>query len=71
MDVIYHRNCLDGVFSSHLFYMITKVITNDKVDAFVMNMLKRVETKKEFESLEKTKEYEEIIDLTQDTLDKS
>ena len=41
MDIIYHRNCLDGVFSAHLFYMISKVINEGNLQNVVENFLHR------------------------------
>lgn len=27
MDVVYHRNCLDGTYSAYLLYLLSKSIT--------------------------------------------
>jgi hypothetical protein len=47
MDVIYHRNCLDGVFSAHMAYLISKVIQEADLNNFVDELLRRVQKKKE------------------------
>lgn len=51
MDIIYHRNCLDGVFSAHLFYMISKVIKQEDIDSLTKKLTQRSESKKEFECI--------------------
>lgn len=27
MDVVFHRNCMDGAFSAHLMYMFCKTLS--------------------------------------------
>jgi len=35
MDVIYHRNCLDGVFSSFIAYLLGRVGEATQIDDFL------------------------------------
>ena len=29
MDIVYHRNCLDGVYSSYLLYLASRVVEEE------------------------------------------
>ncbi len=40
MNIVYHRNCLDGAFSSFIFSIIGKKITEEELEEFVHRLLK-------------------------------
>ena len=35
MNVIFHRNCLDGAFASFCAFLASKLISNQELDAFL------------------------------------
>lgn len=35
MNVIFHKNCLDGAFSSYIAFLISKLITEDELNSFI------------------------------------
>jgi len=47
MDIVYHRNCLDGVYSGYLLYMASRVLGEEEIAGFVEKILRvREETGK-------------------------
>jgi NAD dependent epimerase/dehydratase family enzyme len=34
MNIIYHRNCLDGVFASYVIYMLSRVVSEEDLMKF-------------------------------------
>jgi hypothetical protein len=38
MDVIFHRNCMDGAFSAHSMYMFCKTLSKEGWDQFVNHL---------------------------------
>lgn len=35
MNIIYHRNCLDGAFSSFVLDLLGKIVNEEEIDAFI------------------------------------
>ena len=38
MDVVYHRNCLDGAYSAYAMYLFAKSLTQEALDEFLENV---------------------------------
>jgi RNA binding exosome subunit len=43
MNVIFHRNCLDGVFSSYIAYLTTKLTNEDELNNFIKEIKEAIE----------------------------
>ena len=43
MDIIFHRNCLDGAFSSYILYLLAKVIEPEEFESFVIKVIEKRE----------------------------
>jgi hypothetical protein len=39
MDIVYHRNCLDGAYAGLVLYLISKTVSQEKIEGFVKEML--------------------------------
>lgn len=40
MNIIYHRNCLDGSYSSYVMEIIGRIVSEQEMDGFIEKMLK-------------------------------
>ena len=40
MDVVYHRNCLDGIYASFLLELAARVIEREELEEFMVGMFK-------------------------------
>jgi hypothetical protein len=38
MDVIFHRNCMDGVFSSLIAFLTARIIDQTDIDRFLLEL---------------------------------
>ena len=40
MNIIYHRNCLDGSYSSYVMEIIGRTVSEEEMDGFIEKRLK-------------------------------
>lgn len=38
MDVVFHRNCLDGAYSAYLMYLLNRSMTLDLYESFIHHL---------------------------------
>ena len=40
MNIIFHRNCLDGSYSSYVMEIIGRTVSEEEMDGFIEKMVK-------------------------------